>query len=272
VRYGSGPDISADRAGNAPEYSSPSEKTLRLAVAHQPNWLPRLKTICKIAVADTWLVLDDVQYASREWQNRCRVHPVKPSQLAFWMTLPVSRPHGRASAIRDVRIVDAAVCRRQVAETVRHAYRASPYWDDVSSVTDAALGGTDDSLAEMALGSARAVLRGIAAPVRPCYAAAFAAPTSPSTRLAAICERSGATHYLAGPGSRAYLKTAELEHAGVRVIWQDWTKDMTDRGFGPPELLADWSCLDFIARFGLHELSLLVGDLRQSYRERPSQG
>ncbi|MBU6427323.1 WbqC family protein [Patescibacteria group bacterium] len=42
-------------------------------VVHQPNFLPRLKVLQKLAAADVWCVLDSVQYNPREWQNRARI-------------------------------------------------------------------------------------------------------------------------------------------------------------------------------------------------------
>ncbi|MFE6746426.1 WbqC family protein [Kitasatospora purpeofusca] len=40
---------------------------------HRPNLLPRLSVMAKILAADVWVVLDDVQYARRDYQHRARL-------------------------------------------------------------------------------------------------------------------------------------------------------------------------------------------------------
>ncbi|MFQ5693753.1 MAG: WbqC family protein, partial [Nitrospinota bacterium] len=41
-----------------------------ILAAHQPQYLPWLGYLDKVAKADVFLVLDDVQYKKNEWQNR----------------------------------------------------------------------------------------------------------------------------------------------------------------------------------------------------------
>ncbi|MEV6297119.1 WbqC family protein [Streptomyces sp. NPDC051896] len=40
---------------------------------HQPNLFPRLSTLAKLYTADQWIVLDDVQFARRDYQHRARL-------------------------------------------------------------------------------------------------------------------------------------------------------------------------------------------------------
>ncbi|MFE7111305.1 WbqC family protein [Streptomyces sp. NPDC057575] len=48
--------------------SDPAAAGLVCAI-HQPNLLPRLSTVAKILAADVWIVLDDVQFARRDFQH-----------------------------------------------------------------------------------------------------------------------------------------------------------------------------------------------------------
>src|SRR5688500_306398 len=81
--------------------------TMRVAT-HQPNLFPRLKVLQKLASADVWIVLDNVQYCPREWQNRARIVVAHGSSSSFWLTTPVSRSKGRDTLIQDVAVVDPA--------------------------------------------------------------------------------------------------------------------------------------------------------------------
>jgi hypothetical protein len=46
-----------------------------LCAIHQPNFLPRLSTLAKLYAADTWVILDDVQFTRRDYQHRCYLAP-----------------------------------------------------------------------------------------------------------------------------------------------------------------------------------------------------
>ena len=88
------------------------------AVIHQPNFLPRLKVLQKIAAADIWVVLDSVQYCEREWQNRARLVALHGSNNSYWLSVPVHRPNGQETLIKDVTLVDPNKSVRLIKNTL----------------------------------------------------------------------------------------------------------------------------------------------------------
>lgn len=40
---------------------------------HQPNFFPRLSALAKLAAADVWVVLHDVQFDRRDYQHPTRL-------------------------------------------------------------------------------------------------------------------------------------------------------------------------------------------------------
>jgi len=48
-----------------------------LCAIHQPNFLPRLSTLAKLYTADTWIILDDVQFTRRDYQHPCYLTPAR---------------------------------------------------------------------------------------------------------------------------------------------------------------------------------------------------
>ena len=80
-----------------------------LCAIHQPNFLPRLSTLAKLYAADTWIILDDVQFTRRDYQHRCYLAPVPDARLpGRWLTLPVHLPGGRETLIREARLAEPA--------------------------------------------------------------------------------------------------------------------------------------------------------------------
>jgi ADP-ribose pyrophosphatase YjhB (NUDIX family) len=105
-----------------------------LCAIHQPNFFPRLSTLAKLFTADIWVVLDDVQFARRDYQHRCRA--TGPDGTERWLTVPVHLPAGRATLIRDVIVADPGQASRRAGDIIRRDYQASPFWPDVCGRTE----------------------------------------------------------------------------------------------------------------------------------------
>ena len=91
----------------SPAGSSAREAALGGLVAiHQPNLFPRLSTLAKLFAADCWIVLDDVQFARRDFQHRARLAAMSGSAQRQWLSLPTHLPHGRSTLIRDAVLAD----------------------------------------------------------------------------------------------------------------------------------------------------------------------
>ncbi|WP_264934522.1 WbqC family protein [Streptomyces sp. A012304] len=81
---------------------------------HQPNLFPRLSTLAKLYAADRWIVLDDVQFARRDYQHRARLAALDDPGRQQWLTLPTHLPHGRPTLVSQARLVDSRRSRRTV--------------------------------------------------------------------------------------------------------------------------------------------------------------
>ncbi len=86
---------------------------------HQPNLFPRSSTLRKIAKADVWIVLDDVQFNRRDYQHRARLAHLADETQQQRVSLSLRRPSGRASLINEVVILDQETNARRVTKTRR---------------------------------------------------------------------------------------------------------------------------------------------------------
>ncbi|MFE9254811.1 WbqC family protein [Streptomyces sp. NPDC006879] len=62
---------------------------------HQPNFFPRLSTLAKLFAVDVWVVLDEVQFARRDYQHRARLADLGDRR---WLSLATHLPQGRRAA------------------------------------------------------------------------------------------------------------------------------------------------------------------------------
>ena len=99
-----------------------------IVAAHQPHYLPWLGYLDKVAEADLFVVMDDLQYEAQNFQNRNRM---KLNHGPQWLTVPLER------GPQDERILDKRIDNRGIAEgalaaqtwhTLEIHYGSTPYW------------------------------------------------------------------------------------------------------------------------------------------------
>ena len=197
-----------------------TNRPLRVAI-HQPNFLPRLKILQKLAYADVWCVLDNVQFCAREWQNRTRIVTAHGNNESFWLSIPVHRPHGLRTLISEVVIAEPNLTELLVERTLLHSFHRAPHWaaiDDLFSAFKPLL--ATDNLTRLCVNTTCALLN--IANRQPTVLLASSLPVigKASNLIAALCRHLKATTYLADSGALNYLQPAHF--TGIEIVWQNW--------------------------------------------------
>lgn len=191
-----------------------------LCAIHQPNLFPRLATLAKLFAADYWIVLDDVQFARRDYQHRTRLAALADPQRRRWLTIPTHLANGRHTLIRSALIADPARSRRRLAQMLPHHYRASRHWPAfgraLAQVLD--LFTTTDKTAEVAEASTRILLDLLEWTGPILRSSHLPARSGRSRRLADLAEATGARGYLCGTGGMKYLETGLFTARSIAVI------------------------------------------------------
>jgi hypothetical protein len=186
---------------------------------HQPNFFPRLSTLAKLAAADVWVVLDDVQFARRDYQHRARLAALDSPEVQQWLTVPVHLPEGRATCIRDVVLVDPAKAQRRAERMLSHYYGRSVHWPTIQDHLDPVISQFNhtDHLATIAEASTRALLNAIGWNGTTIRASSHSVRSERSQRLADLTQVARATTYLYGTGGANYLDFAPFHAADLRL-------------------------------------------------------
>ncbi|MEU7254897.1 WbqC family protein [Streptomyces rimosus] len=186
---------------------------------HQPNFFPRLTTLAKLFAADYWIVLDDVQFARRDYQHRARLVALNDPARRQWLTLPTHLPNGRSTTIRDAEIADPARARRRIRHTLQHCYGTSPYWPALLPALVPALDliTTNGSTAVVAEASTRALLEVLGWTGRILRSSTLPSRPGRTQRLVDLAVATGATTYLCGTGGMRYLRTSLFDACGITV-------------------------------------------------------
>ena len=205
----------------SPAGSSAREAALGGLVAiHQPNLFPRLSTLAKLFAADCWIVLDDVQFARRDFQHRARLAAMSGSAQRQWLSLPTHLPHGRSTLIRDAVLADHERSRRRVASMLPQYYAVSPDWPLLRPELDCVLARFHDraGTADVAEESTKVLLRLLGWKGRIVRSSLLPARRGRSERLADLAANVGACGYLCGTGGMRYLQDKPFAEHGVSVV------------------------------------------------------
>src|SRR5690349_22313551 len=101
----------------------------KLVAIHQPNFFPWLGYFNKIARADIFIVLDNVQFSKTggTWSNRVRfLLQGQPT----WATVPVERSFHGVRLVCEMRVANGPWWAR-LLRAFRGAYRRAPYFHGV---------------------------------------------------------------------------------------------------------------------------------------------
>lgn len=185
---------------------------------HQPNFFPRLSTLTKLYAADVWVVLDDVQFNARDFQHRAWLVSPDGAQ-AQWLSVPIHRPFGRSTQIREVLLAEPVKASRRVTQLVRDYYGRSPWWPLlVGPVEQVAVSLAAGSwLADVAEASTLALLDVLGWQGRVVRSSSLDARQDRSLRLADLSSAVGADAYLCGTGGAKYLDVEPFKAQGIEV-------------------------------------------------------
>lgn len=211
---------------------------------HQPEHLPWLGLLAKVAASELWIVLDSVPYRKNYFQNRNRV---LLGGQPTWLTVPVTAPFG--TRIRDVRTCEVPSWRRRYRGRLVQATsgtRGAGRLEDLLSVIDGAAPG--GLLADLNLDLANWLLAQFDVKVPMVRSSQLDAGGAKSELIVDLCRAAGADEYLAGPSGRDYLDLDAFAEHGIAVRFFDFDHPAYAQGRDPfvPRLSAvdAWSRLD----------------------------
>lgn len=195
---------------------------MKIAI-HQPNFFPRLKVLQKIAFADIWVVLDNVQFVNREWQNRCRIVSSHGVNNSFWCTVPVNLLNGQQTLIADVTIANPLLELNKIRRALKINLSQAQDWNRIEESVSLALNTDDCSMSHLAVESTLSLLKLAGKIPQVIYASDMDVNTAErSGRLSKICQELGGTIYLADSGALNYLNDDRKIWGPITIQWQKY--------------------------------------------------
>lgn len=213
--------------------------------AHQLQYMPGLRFFAKMRRSDLFVLLDDVQYERREFQNRNRIRVPAGAQ---YLTAPALTKGRFDAAIKDIQLDNSRPWAADHLSAIKMNYARAAHFNDHLPALEALYGARYEKLGELAL-STIDFLRdgfGIRTPMR--LSSEMKISSVSTARLVDICRAAGADEYLSGAGAKDYLDEGLFAAAGIKVSWQEFEPRPYPQVF--PGFTPDLSALDLLLNLG----------------------
>jgi len=225
-----------------------------LAAIHQLHYLPWLRYMEKIARADVFVVLDDVQYTKNGFQNR---NKIKHAGGWMYLTVPVRCRAGQR--LDEVEIAPVNKWPARHWHALQSNYGRAPYFREhaeaLARIYERPWTHLDALNWEL-LGYLCAAL-GIE--TRLVRSSELEARGEGTERLIRLCRAVGADCYYSGEyAAQAYLDAAAMEGAGIRVVLQEWHCPTYQQRFPEVGFIPDLSVIDLLLNEGPRSLEIIL--------------
>jgi len=210
-----------------------------ILAAHQPSYLPWLGYLDKMAKADVFVVMDDLQYEAQNFQNR---NKLKLNNGPAWVTVPLVKG-AQTDRICDKRVnndqSDKEHWQRKTWLTIKTHYGRAPHFARYADELEALYARRWERLVDVDLHVLELARRwfGITVPVL--HSSSLELVGQKTERIVDMCKKVGAKVYLSGRGgSTGYLDVELLRREGITVMWQQFAhptypQRYPDQGFVP---------------------------------------
>lgn len=229
----------------------------KLIAIHQPNFFPWLGYFNKIARADLFLILDNVQFPKKggTWLNRVRLmHGSKPD----WITMPVVRAYHGLRRIDEIQIDNAAPWRSKLLKTIEMNYRAAPFFDEVFPVLTGLINDRNDGLAKFNYSAIMTIAKILGLETSKLIRGSTLDGQGRSTELLISMVKSvGGTAYLCGGGAAGYQEDEKFAAEGIELVYQDFQHPVYPQR-NSAEFIPGLSIIDVLMNCGYEEARSLI--------------
>lgn len=168
----------------------------------QPTYLPWSGYFALMNYVDIFVVLDNVQFSRRSWQQR---NQIKTPNGGLFLTVPVYSKGNRNQLIKDVKFDSGLPFISDHIKSIHHNYSKASFFKSFSPKIFESMSIETDSLFVLNHNIASAIRGILDIQTKIVIASNLSGVGSQADLLASLCSDLGATEYISPPGSQVYL-------------------------------------------------------------------
>ncbi len=218
----------------------------------QPTYIPWLGYFDLMDCVNSFVFLNDVQWAKWSWQVRNRI---KTSQGELFLTVPIKR--GRKSrletSINEAQINDTERWREKHLKSIFVAYRKGRYFDEVFPFLETMIGNKSEMLDDFNMNIISGIARKIGITTAFSRASELEnAEGKKDSRLVNMCRAMGCQQYISPQGSAEYIERGDpggaFAGSGVTLFYQNYRHPVYRQLYG--DFLPQMSVIDLMFNEG----------------------
>lgn len=192
-----------------------------IVTIHQPEHLPWLGFFNKMANADEFVILDNVQYRKRYFQNRNRL---LINGSGMYIGVPIKLENYREKTIADMEIYsDKEVpWENKYLKTIEYNYKQHPFFKEYYPFFENLIGRHITSLYDFNMEIINYFVDVLKINMKFIRASELFPTGSKSDLILDITKRAGADVYLSGPAGRDYMELGKYKKDNVEVWFNDF--------------------------------------------------
>ena len=235
---------------------------MKVAIS-QPTYLPWIGYFDLIDQVDLFVLLDNVQFEKRSWQQRNRIKT--PAGLQ-WLTIPVASRGKREQRIVDVEVSEPEFWRDHLC-TIDLNYRRAPffkiYFDSLSQCVEREV--AQSNLSRLTIGIIGWLKDSLGINTRMIRSSDLPVQGKRTELLANICASLGASEYLCPLGSADYLlgDLPLMTSQGIEVRFHHYEHPEYRQLY--PQFLPYACALDLLFNEGENALNIIRRGRRASF-------
>lgn len=215
----------------------------------QPTFMPWAGYFNLMACVDDFVFLDDVQLEKQSWQTRNRL---LSQNSVNWITLPIKNT-GLSQKINETTLVNEANWFRKMLLTFEQSYSKHPYFNECYEVFEFFKCLPKERLLTLNISLIKFIAKKLDINCKFYLSSYLTKKVEKVERIESICERLGASVFLAPQGSLTYLSKASNEQlSGIVVQFHDFTPVPYDQ-FRSEIFQSHLSIVDVVCNLGWHQ-------------------
>lgn len=217
---------------------------MTIIAIHQPQFLPWLPYFQKMALADIFVYLDDVQYQRRGVQNR---NQIKSVSGPIWLTVPVTG--SRNTLISDMKIANQEWQKKHV-KSIEFNYKKAPYYDIFDELFKPIFQKNHESLVELNIEFCEVFHNFLGLTTECVKASELNCQGYKEEYIINICKELNATTYLSGSGAKDYQKNENFINQGIELEYLHADMPVYSQYHEALGFIEGMSALDIILNIG----------------------
>jgi hypothetical protein len=229
----------------------------------QPNFMPWLGYFEMGHRADVYVMLDDVQYIKQEWINRNRV--LNRSDEGWqWINVPLYKKKQK-TLINEIEIQNSECWSKKILKTLHHVYSKAPFYSQNIELFEDILSREWLKLLDLNIEIIKLFYSILGMKDNLLLSSELSTATRKDNKLADICEKLGATIYLANNGSKPYIDSSKFYKRGLGFIFQDYQHPVYS--VGSFKFTPYLSVIDLVFWHGPASLEIILKGRKKNWKD-----